>query len=309
MAAIGGGGAQLASFTDTESPPGSLAVGEGGVWVLGLEHSTLVAHRSEDENAGEAVQAAPRYRSLRAPAPSGSKGDGHPRANRPGYGEGHQDRQASRYGRERRPPIPELGLPSGRRRRGRRLGDQRRPDGLPDRPSQWQAGGEDLLSTPPRSRPGKEGVWFISADDTRAVTRIDPTNEPGGAEESRSEPRTSRASLSGPAMSGQPRRGTASFGGSNQDARRSSGRLRSASARGSSLSAPGRSGRRTTSTARCPTSTSRRATSSPAMLRAVQSLAAGEGSAWVSSAAATSADGLPQTCRRGAVRPRANRTC
>jgi hypothetical protein len=41
VAAIDGGGTQLASFTQTESPPSSLAVGEGAVWVLGLEDSTL----------------------------------------------------------------------------------------------------------------------------------------------------------------------------------------------------------------------------------------------------------------------------
>ena len=41
VAAIDGGGTQLASFTQTETPPSSLAVGEGAVWVLGLEDSTL----------------------------------------------------------------------------------------------------------------------------------------------------------------------------------------------------------------------------------------------------------------------------
>jgi Protein kinase domain len=41
VAAIDGRGTQLASFTQTESPPSSLAVGEGAVWVLGLEDSTL----------------------------------------------------------------------------------------------------------------------------------------------------------------------------------------------------------------------------------------------------------------------------
>ena len=37
IAAFDGGGAQLASFTETSTRPSSLAVGEGSLWALGLD--------------------------------------------------------------------------------------------------------------------------------------------------------------------------------------------------------------------------------------------------------------------------------
>ena len=100
VAAIDGGGTQLASFTETETPPSNVAVGEGAVWVLGLEDSTVVAHRSGDEEAGEALQAAPRSdRHRRGRRRRLGQGRWQARSNRSGYGEGHQDRQAPRHSR------------------------------------------------------------------------------------------------------------------------------------------------------------------------------------------------------------------
>ena len=178
-------GTQLASFTDTESPPGSLAVGEGAVWVLGLERQHLVAHRSGDEKAGEALQAAPRS-------------DRHRRGRRRRLGQGrwrHPRVESTRI--RARPPGPSSSprrsrTATSRSRTGasRRSPSARAPSGRstttgrsPGSTRHRQAGGDDRSSTPPRSRPAREGVWFISADDTRAVTRIDPSDEPGGAED------------------------------------------------------------------------------------------------------------------------------
>jgi branched-chain amino acid transport system substrate-binding protein len=142
---------------------------------------------------------------------------------------------------------------------------------------------------------GREGVWFISADDTRAVTRIDPSTNrvgqriPVGAQ-----------NLSAVAVGAGHVWATAA--GDGVVWRIEPGRpplLRTfevgVGARFLSFGAgaiwtanyiDGTVSHIDVETGDVEASN----------LRAVQSLAAGEGSAWVSSAAATSADGLPQTC-------------
>ena len=142
---------------------------------------------------------------------------------------------------------------------------------------------------------GREGVWFISADDTRAVTRIDPrTNRVGqkipvGAQ-----------NISGVAVGAGYVWATAEADGVVW--RIEPGRppvLRTfevgvgvrflsfgAGAIWTANYIDGTVSHIDVETGDVESSN----------VRAVQSLAAGEGSAWVSSAAATSADGLPQTC-------------
>jgi branched-chain amino acid transport system substrate-binding protein len=142
---------------------------------------------------------------------------------------------------------------------------------------------------------GREGVWFISADDTRAVTRIDPSTNRVG----RRIP-VSAQNLSAVAV-GAGHVWTTAAGdgvvwqidpGSPPVARDIDvgvgARFLSFGA-GAVWTANYIDG----TVSRIDVKTGDVESSS---VRAVQSLAAGEGSAWVSSAAATSADGLPQTC-------------
>jgi branched-chain amino acid transport system substrate-binding protein len=142
---------------------------------------------------------------------------------------------------------------------------------------------------------GREGVWFISADDTRAVTRIDPrTNRvrekiPVGAQ-----------NLSGVAVGGGHVWATAQGDGVvwRIDPRRPPVLRTVEAGVGVRFLSFGAGAIWTANfidgtVSHIDVETGDVESSN---VRAVQSLAAGEGAAWVSSAAATSAYGLPQTC-------------
>jgi hypothetical protein len=254
VAAIDGGGTQLASFTQTETPPSSLAVGEGAVWVLGLEDSTL--SRIDPETKKVVKRFRVRHEPTDIAAGAGAvwvKGDGTLARIDPDTGKATRTVKLPDTVENGDLPFQNWGFlrsPSARVRSGRSTATERSPGSIPTAAGGWRGSS----STPPPSRPAGRACGS-SAPTTRvrshASTRA-PTRWHGG---SRSAPRTSRRSPSGRAMCGRPRRGMGSCGKSTPGALQSRGTLRSASARGSSPSAPGRSGRRTTSTARCRAST------------------------------------------------------
>jgi hypothetical protein len=138
-------------------------------------------------------------------------------------------------------------------------------------------------------------VWFISADDTRAVTRIDPSTNRLG----RKIP-VSAQNLSAVAVGAGHVWATAEGDGVvwqidpgrppvARDIEVGVGTRFLSFGAGAIWTANYFDG----TVSRIDVTTGDVESSS---VRAVQSLAAGEGSAWVSSAAATSTDGLPQTC-------------
>ena len=231
VAAIGGADAQLASFTGTGTAPSNVAVGEGAVWALSLDHRDGRAHRPGDEEGREEVQDA-----------------GDPARHRRGPG--------SALGRDR----PTTGSLGSTRTRGR----SRRTVKLPDTGYQGDLGflnwgfpqiavgaGAVWAINPDRTvsridpetgrreatidvdaatiAAGKEGVWFIGGDDTSRSPRSTRAPTASGGR-SASAPRTCPRSPSEAATSGRRRRGTVSYGGSSPDAARSPGRSTSASA-------------------------------------------------------------------------------
>jgi hypothetical protein len=142
---------------------------------------------------------------------------------------------------------------------------------------------------------GREGVWFISADDTRSVTRIDPSTH----EVARRIP-VSAQNLSAVAVGAGHVWATAEGDGVvwqidpgsppvARDIEVGVGARFLSFGAGAIWTANYIDG----TVSRIDVKTRDVESSS---VRAVQSLAAGEGAAWVSSAAATSAYGLPQTC-------------
>jgi ABC-type branched-subunit amino acid transport system substrate-binding protein len=295
VAAIDGGGTQLASFTPTATPPSGLAVGEGGVWALGLEDSTLSRIDPETKKVVK------RFRLRHAPrdiaAGAGAvwvKGDGTLARIDPDTGEATRTVNLPETVDSGDLPFQNWGFPQVAVGAG----------------AVWAINGDRTVSRidPDTGRrvarivvdaatiaAGREGVWFISADDTRAVTRIDPrTNRVGqkipvGAQ-----------NISGVAVGAGYVWATAEADGVVW--RIEPGRppvLRTfevgvgvrflsfgAGAIWTANHIDGTVSHIDVETGDVESSN----------VRAVQSLAAGEGSAWVSSAAATSADGLPQTC-------------
>ena len=76
-------------------------------------------------------------------------------------------------------PAQNWGYPRGRRRRGRGLGDQRGPRVSRIDPTTGRRVARIHVDAVTIAA-GREGVWFVSGDDTRAVGSIDPrTNRPG----------------------------------------------------------------------------------------------------------------------------------
>jgi ABC-type branched-subunit amino acid transport system substrate-binding protein/DNA-binding beta-propeller fold protein YncE len=295
VAAIDGGGTQLASFTQTATPPSSLAVGEGAVWVLGLEDRTLSRIDPETKKVVK------RFRVRHAPtdiaAGAGAiwvKGDGRLARIDPDTGKATRTVKLPETVENGDLPFQNWGFPQVAVGAG----------------AVWAINGDRTVSRidPDTGRrvarivvdaatiaAGREGVWFISGDDTRAVTRIDPSTNrvgqkiPVGAQ-----------NLSGVAVGAGHVWATAEADGVVW--RIEPGRppvLRTFEAgvgvrflsfgAGAIWTANFIDG----TVSHIDVETGDVESSN---VRAVQSLAAGEGSAWVSSAAATSAYGLPQTC-------------
>jgi ABC-type branched-subunit amino acid transport system substrate-binding protein/predicted Ser/Thr protein kinase len=300
IAAFDTGGAQLASFTDTDTPPSSLAVGEGAVWALGLEEGTVFRVDPESKKVVKRFKTGGIVTDIAAGA-----GAVWLRPNTPDAG-ARIDRLDPDTGKV----TNSVALPSG--------------DFGGDLPSQnwgfpqiavgagavWAINDDHTVSrldpatgevvarievSAATIAAGRDGVWFVDAADTRAVRRINPaTNRPGQ---------------------------TVSLGTQNLSAVAVGGGYVWASAEGDGVVwriEPGRPPvtrtievgvgvtflahdtgaiwaanylRGTVSRIEIETS---EVESSP--VGAVQSLAAGLGSAWVSTAGATSADGMPESC-------------
>jgi ABC-type branched-subunit amino acid transport system substrate-binding protein/streptogramin lyase len=296
VGAIDGGGTRLASFTQTGTPPGSLAVGEGAVWVLGLEDSTLSRIDPETKRVVK------RFRLRRAPtdvaAGAGAvwvKGDGRLARIDPDTGEATRIVKLPDTGDYPGDlPFQNWGFPQVAVGAGAvwAINDDRTVSRIdPDSGRRVARIVVDAATV----AAGKEGVWFISGDDTRAVTRIDPSTNrvgqtiPVGAQ-----------NLSGVAVGAGHVWATAE--GDGVVWRIDPGRpplLRTIEVGvGARFLSFGAGAIWTANyidgtVSHIDVETGDVESSS---VRAVQSLAAGEGSAWVSSAAATSADGLPQTC-------------
>jgi ABC-type branched-subunit amino acid transport system substrate-binding protein len=295
VAAIDGGGTQLASFTQTETPPSSLAAGEGAVWVLGLEDSTLSRIDPETKKVVK------RFRLRQAPtdiaAGAGAvwvKGDGILARIDPDTGKATGTVKLPETVENGDLPFQNWGFPQIAVGAG----------------AVWAINGDRTVSRidPDTGRrvarivvdaatiaAGREGVWFISADDTRAVTRIDPSTNrvgrriPVGAQNLSAVAVGAGhvwATAEGDGVVWQidpgrpPVTRTIEAGVGVRFLSFGAGAIWTANYIDGTVS-------------RIDVKTRDVESSS---VRAVQSLAAGEGSAWVSSAAATSADGLPQTC-------------
>jgi ABC-type branched-subunit amino acid transport system substrate-binding protein/streptogramin lyase len=296
VGAIDGGGTRLASFTQTETPPGSLAVGEGAVWVLGLEDSTL---SRIDPGTKKVVK---RFRLRHAPtdiaAGAGAvwvKGDGRLARIDPDTGEATRTVKLPDTGDYPGDlPFQNWGFPQVAVGAGAvwAINDDRTVSRIdPDSGRRVARIVVDAATV----AAGREGVWFISGDDTRAVTRIDPrTNRVGQTI------RVGAQNLSGVEVGAGHVWATAEADGVVW--RIDPGRpplLRTfevgVGARFISFGAGAiwTANYIDGTVSHIDVETGDVESSS---VRAVQSLAAGEGSAWVSSAAATAADGLPQTC-------------
>jgi ABC-type branched-subunit amino acid transport system substrate-binding protein/streptogramin lyase len=295
VAAIDGGGTQLASFTETEAPPGSLAVGEGAVWVLGLEDSTLSRIDPETKKVVK------RFRLRHAPTDiavgAGAvwvKGDGMLARIDPDTGKATRTVELPYTVDNGDLPFQNWNFSRVAVGAGAvwAINDDRTVSRIDPDSGRRVA---RIVVNAATIAAGREGVWFISADDTRAVARIDPSTNrvgqkiPVGAQ-----------NLSGVAVGAGHVWATA--GGDGVVWRIEPGRppvLRTFEVGvGARLLAFGAGAIWTGNyidgtVSRIDVKTGDVETST---VGAVQSLAAGEGSAWVSSAAATLADGLPQTC-------------
>ncbi|MET0762716.1 MAG: protein kinase [Thermoleophilaceae bacterium] len=305
VAALGGADGQPASFTKTDTAPSNVAVGEGAVWVLSLEDRTV------ERIDPETKQVVRRFRTRETPL----------------------DIAAG---------LGALWVGTGERlsRLDPKTGAVTRTVKLPDRGYQGDLGflnwgfpqiavgaGAIWAINPDRTvsridpktgrreatidvdaatiAAGKEGVWFIDAADTVAVTPIDPSTNRVGRPV-----RVGAQNLSAVAVGGgyvwasaegdglvwrieagpSPITRTIDVGvgvtfldygaGAIWAANYSDGTVARIDVRTNDVEA--------------------------APVGAVQGLAAGEGSAWVSTAGSTLADGLPQTCGQllsGADRP------
>ena len=294
MAAIDGDGTQLASFTQTETPPSSLAVGEGAVWVLGLEDSTL---SRIDPDTKKVVK---RFRLRQAPtdvaAGAGAvwvKSDGALARIDPDTGKATRTADPE-YVENGDLPFLNWGFPQIAVGAGAvwAINSDRTVSRIDPDTGRRAA---RIVVDAATIAAGREGVWFISADDTRAVRRIDPSTNrlgrriPVGAQ-----------NLSAVAVGAGHVWATAEGDGVvwqidpgsppvARDIDVGVGARFLSFGAGAIWTANYIDG----TVSRIDVKTREVESSS---VRAVQSLAAGEGSAWVSSAAATSADGLPQTC-------------
>jgi ABC-type branched-subunit amino acid transport system substrate-binding protein len=305
VAALGGAGAQHVSFTETGTAPSNVAVGEGAVWALSLEDRTVARIDPETKRLAK------RFRMRENPTDIAA-GLG---ALWVSTGE-----RLSRVDPETGAVSRTVELPDAGYQGDLAFLNWGFPQLAVGAGAVWAINPDRTVSRidPETGRrvatidvdaatiaAGREGVWFIDADDTVAVTPIDP--------------RTNRV--------GRPIR----VGAQNLSALAVGGGYVWASAQGDGLVwriEPGRIPITRTidvgvgvtflaydagaiwaanysdgTVARIDVRTNEVAATP---VGAVQGLAAGAGSAWVSTAGATLADGLPQTCGQllsGAARP------
>ena len=296
IAAIEPDGTQLASFTDTDAAPSSLAVGEGRVWALGLARRTVARIDPETRDV---------ERRFRLPSPPTHLAAG----------------AGAVWVKTLRGYLVRLDPRSGEITGRVRLLDRERSGDLPftnwsfpqvavGAGAVWVINDDRTVSRiDPRTMErvatvpvdaatiaaGREGVWFIGGDEARAVTPIDPrTNRAGRSL------RIGAQTLSALAVGGghvwvsaegdgvlwridpgpDPVMRTIDVGVGVTFLAYGAGAIWTANYSSGTVS-------------RIDVETSE-VKSSP--VGAVQSLVAGEGSAWVSTAGAVTADGLPQSC-------------
>jgi ABC-type branched-subunit amino acid transport system substrate-binding protein len=309
IAAFESGGARLASFTDTAAPPSNLAVGEGAVWALGLEQGTVfrvdpetkrVVKRFRTKGPATDIAAGAGAVWVRSAGPNGAWLDRHD----PDTGAVTHSVKLPAGPYQGDLPFKNWGFPGIAVGAGAiwAINDDRTVSRIDPATGERVARIKVNATT---IAAGREGVWFIDGDETRAVRRIDPTtNRPGqripvGAQ-----------NLSAVAVGGG--HVWASAQGDGLVWRIDPGRdpvYRSIDVGvGVTFLAYGEGAIWTANysdatVSRIDARTSE-VESSP--VGAVQSLAAGEGSAWVSTAGATSADGMPESCGKllaGSAKP------
>jgi ABC-type branched-subunit amino acid transport system substrate-binding protein/streptogramin lyase len=298
IAAFDGADAQLASFTETSTRPSSLAVGDGYLWSLGLDGKTLLRLDAATRDVEKRFNLDRRAESIAAGAGAvWLDGDGElsrmdPRTGRissittlPSGGDYPGDVPAQNWG------YPSVAVGAGA---VWVINENRSVSRIDPATGRLLARIRvDALTI----AAGREGVWFVNGDETRTLGSINPrTNRPGQTI------RVGAQNLSTVAVGGG--RVWASAEGDGLVWRIDPGPdplLRSidvgvgvtflAYGGGAIWSANYRDG----TVSRIDVTTNE-VESSP--VGAVQSLAADDRTAWVSTAGATLADGLPESCGR-----------
>jgi branched-chain amino acid transport system substrate-binding protein len=298
IAAFDGGDAQLASFTETSTRPSSLAAGDGALWSLGLDGKTLLRLDAATRDVEKRFKLDRTAESIAAGAGAvWLDGDGElrrmdPRTGRilgitklPSGGVYPGDVPAQNWG------YPSVAVGAG----AVWVINENRSVSRID-----PATGRVVAKIPVDAltiAAGREGVWFVNGEETRTLGSINPrTNRPGQTI------RVGAQNLSTVAVGGG--RVWASAEGDGLVWRIDPGPdplLRSidvgvgvtflAYGGGAIWAANYRDG----TVSRIDVSTNE-VESSP--VGAVQSLAADDRTAWVSTAGATLADGMPETCGR-----------
>ena len=305
VAAIGAADTELASFTEMQTAPSSLAVGEGAVWALSLQDRTVTRIDLDTKKAGAPVtlRDVPIDIATGAGAVWVRQGDGLSRI----------DPHTSRITRT-------IALPAGEFAGDLAFLNWGFAQVAVGAGAVWAINPDRTVSRidPASGRrvatidvdaatiaAGREGVWFIGGEDTLSVTPIDPrTNRVGRSI------RLGAQNLSAVAVGGgyvwasaegdglvwriepgpRPVSRTIDVGVGVTFLAYDDGAIWAANYRDGTVS---RIDVKTDDVDATP-------------VGAVQGLAAGAGSAWVSTAGETSADGLPETCgerRGGAAEP------
>jgi branched-chain amino acid transport system substrate-binding protein len=298
IAAFDGGDAQLASFTETSTRPSNLAAGEGSLWALDLDGKTVLRVDPATREVEKRFRLDRRVADIAAGAGAvwleadGKLSRMDPRTGAilsttklPSGGEYPGDVPAQNWG------YPQVAVGAGavwvinENRTVSRI-----DPATAKRLARIKVDAVTLAA-------GREGVWFVSGDETRTVESIDPrTNRPG------QKIKVGAQNLSAVAVGGG--RVWASAEGDGLVWRIDPGPdplLRSidvgvgvtflAYGDGAIWTANYRDG----TVSRIDVKTNQ-VESSP--VGAVQSLAVGDRTAWVSTAGATLADGLPESCGR-----------
>jgi ABC-type branched-subunit amino acid transport system substrate-binding protein/DNA-binding beta-propeller fold protein YncE len=295
VAAIEGAGARLASFTGTDTPPSNVAVGEGGVWALSLESRTVTRIDPATKRVVKRLRmpSIPFDIAVGAGAVWTVSDDGLSRID-PRTADITRTVKLPDKGYQGDLPFSVWGFPQIAVGAGAVWAIN--PDRTVSRIDPATGRREATIDVDAATiAAGEEGVWLIRGDDTFGVTRIDPTTNRVGRSI-----RVGAQSLSAVAVGGgyvwasaegdglvwriEPERSpifrTIDVGVGVTFLAYDAGAIWTANQSDGTVS---RIDVKTNEVEATP-------------VGAVQGLAAGEGSAWVSTAGATLADGLPQTC-------------
>jgi branched-chain amino acid transport system substrate-binding protein len=303
VAAINGAGAELASFTTTDTPPSNMAVGEGGIWFLNLQDRTVARI---DPQTKAVVK---KFRTQGTPSDIAAGAGALWLATQ--LGERHLISRVDPATGEvtRRVGLPEKRFPGD-------IPFQNWAWGFPSiaigAGAVWAINPDRTVSRidPASGRriatidvdattiaAGEEGVWFINGDDPRSVVRIDPETNRAGRKIPVSTSNLSAIALAGgsiwasseadgvvwriePESSAVAR--TIDLGVGVTYLAAGAGGVWAANYANGTIS---RIDPRTNAVER------------RIPVAAVHGLAAGEGAAWISTAGATAQGGLPASCR------------